>query len=166
MTRPVVIALAAAGSLAAAASAAAGASTALAAATPLVAANLSGPGARALARAPKQVVYTEDGSGFLAGRGRSARSPGRLRWLATTSSQARASGADWFDNCRPSCATGTFRAYPATLRLYRPAVLGGHLVFTRMTVTYTGARPPYPAAGDGSWTASLRYSAHLYFWSR
>ena len=139
----------------------------MAAATPLVADNISPPASRALARSPAQIVYTGDGSGFLAGHGGSARSPGRLRWTASTSSQARATGADWRDNCTPSCATGSFRAYPATVRLYRPAVLGRHLVFTRMTIKYTGARPPDRPYRNGSWTASLGYSAHgsLYFWN-
>lgn len=135
--------------------------------TPLVVDNISPPASRALAHSPREIYYTGDGSGFLAGRGGSARSPGRLRWISSTGSQATASGADWIDNCKPSCAGGTFRAYPATLRFSGPSVLGGRLVYTRMKVTFTGARPPYAAYRSGSWSAHLRYTAHpgSYFWN-
>jgi len=116
---------------------------------------------------PREIVYTGDSSAFVAGRGGSARHPASLHWTAWAAAQASAPASDWHDNCRPDCASGSFRAYQAVLRLSRPAMLGGHLVFTRMTVTYTGARPPYPANRSGSWTASLRYSAKpdaTYFW--
>src|ERR1700722_4056224 len=113
----------------------------------------------ALSRRPGLIVYFGDGAAFLAGRGRSALQTGRLRWTTWTSSDASAWGADWHnDDCRPTCVGDTFVAYPVNVHLYRPRTLGGHLVFTRMTVAYTGARPPRPAFQERSLTASLQYS--------
>lgn len=119
-----------------------------------------------LEHAPKRIEYSGDGSGFLAGRGASSRHPGNLQWTTQSSSQAVATGENWIDNCKPDCAAGKFSGYPATVLLSRPAVLGGHRVFTRMTVKYTGRRPPY---GHGaSLTARIKYTAqpdHTYFWN-
>jgi hypothetical protein len=123
----------------------------------------------ALGRRPRLIVYFGDGAAFLAGRGRSTLQPGRLRWTTWTSSDARAWGADWHnDHCRPSCVGDTFVPFPINLHLYRPRMLGGHLVFTRMTVTYTSARPPRPAFQQRSLTARLQYSTRYgpaYSWN-
>jgi hypothetical protein len=59
----------------------------------------------------------------------------------------------------PDCATGTYYAFAATLRAYRPRQFGAYLLFTRLTVTYTGARPPYPAYQQGFITFKLVYTA-------
>ena len=137
--------------------------TALGAATPLAADGT--PDMALLVRSPQQIDYTGDGSQYLAGRGASSRHPGNLQWTTWTTSEAQATGANWIDNCTPDCAAGKFHQYPATLRLYRPAVVGGHRVFTRMTVTFTGPRPP--EFQHGSWTATVHYVAqnHMYFWA-
>jgi hypothetical protein len=42
----------------------------------------------------------------------------------------------------PDCAEGTFFAFRANIHVYRPREVGGYLLFTRMSVTYTGQRPP------------------------
>lgn len=88
------------------------------------------------------ITYTGDGSGFLAGSGRSVRHPGALRWTRYAGSSATATGSDWRDNCMPDCASGPFTPFPVRLHAYRPARVDGHLVFTRIAVTYTRATPP------------------------
>ena len=88
-----------------------------------------------------------------------------LRWTSWTSAEGRGSGADWHDNCVPDCADGIVYAYPANVRVYRPERLAGYLVFTRMTITYTGARPPYPAYRSGSVTYTVRYVARYHYFA-
>jgi hypothetical protein len=93
---------------------------------------------------PKQIVYTGDGSGFLAGPGRAGRhpKPGRLKWSSWTAGAALGSGDDWINNCEPFCAAGSFSQHAANIKLYRPRTMLRLLVFTRMTVHYThGANP-------------------------
>lgn len=116
------------------------------------------------ARRPPGIVYSGDGSAELAGAGTGPVRPpahlsSRLAWDSWTSTEARGSGADWHDNCVPDCATGTYYPFAATLRAYRPRRFGGYLLFTRLTVTYTGARPPYPAYKRGLITFKLVYTA-------
>lgn len=93
---------------------------------------------------PGVITYTGDNTGYLAGRGRASHRPkrGRLHWREWTSTHATATGADWGDDCLPSCATGLRTPFPVRVKLYRPRLEGGYDVFTRMRVTYTGARPP------------------------
>lgn len=115
-------------------------------------------------RSPAEIVYSGDGSALLAGRGSGpSRPPARLsswlKWLSWTSTEAHGSGADWHDNCVPDCATGTYYPYSAAVRAYRPRDLGGYLLYTRLTVTYAGARPPYPAYRKGFITFKLVYTA-------
>lgn len=114
---------------------------------------------------PHSIVYSEDGASLFAGTGRIH---AHMRWTMWNQRQARGRGADWHDDCTPSCAGGTYHSYPATVHLYRPRRLGGHRVFTRMTIAYTTARrPPYPAYRDGAMTYSVGYSTKYgtsYFW--
>ena len=141
-----------------------GSQAAAAAAIPLAEAGETSA-AHGLAYRPARIIYSGDGAAFLAGRGTSARSPGRLRWRTWNAAQALGYGATWQDDCKPDCATGSYFSYPSNVRMYRPRVLGGHLVFTRMTVTFPAARPPYPAYRSGSWTASLHFTSTLsYYW--
>ncbi|MHB1571447.1 MAG: hypothetical protein ACYC0H_19890 [Solirubrobacteraceae bacterium] len=111
---------------------------------------------QALARRPRLISYSGDGAAFLAGR-RSTRDA--LRWKTWGASVGRAQGDDWHDNRIPDCARGTYFGYPASIRAYRPRKVDGYLVFTRITVTYTRARPPYPAYRHRSVTYKLRYDA-------
>jgi hypothetical protein len=92
---------------------------------------------------PGTIIYTGDGSGLLAGRGTRSRHPkfGRLHWTSWNATEARAFGADWVNNCVPFCAAGTFTPYPVNIRAYRPRLLEGHRIFTRLRVTYTGRLP-------------------------
>ena len=128
--------------------------------------NSEEPGAKALARRPALIVYSGDGAAFLAGLGASAGYPAHLHWTMWSRTQAQAWGGDWHNNCLPSCVQGIFTAYRANVHLDRPEVLGGHLVFTRMTVTYPDAVPPYPAYKSGTWTVRAHYDAQYdsYFW--
>ncbi len=101
----------------------------------------SGATARYLKLRPAAIIYTGDGSGEIAGSGPTIRHAGGLRWQTDTSQSATATGKNWLDNCRPDCAGGTFTGYPVSLRAYRPRTVGGHLVFTRLALRYTGRTP-------------------------
>jgi hypothetical protein len=94
---------------------------------------------------PGQIVYTGDGSGFLAGPGKGGRrpKPTRLKWSSWTAGAAVGSGDNWLNNCEPFCAAGTFSQYATTIKLYRPRTMLGLSVFTRMTLHYTGRPNPF-----------------------
>ncbi|WP_026249079.1 hypothetical protein [Streptomyces sp. LaPpAH-108] len=67
-----------------------------------------------------------------------------LHWTKWNDGKAYAEGVNWVNNCDPYCARGTFRSYPVTVRLDRPAEWKkdpGVQHFTRMTLTYQDARP-------------------------
>jgi hypothetical protein len=93
---------------------------------------------------PKQIVYTGDGSGFLAGPGKAGRhpKPGKLTWSSWTSGAALGSGDDWINNCEPFCAAGSFSEHAVNIKLYRPREMLGLSVFTRMTLHYTHGPDP------------------------
>lgn len=114
---------------------------------------------------PGTIVYTGDGSGILAGRGTRSRHPkfGRLQWTTWTATEGKASGADWVNNCVPFCAAGTFTSYPVNLRVFRPRVMAGHRIFTRMQVTYTGKRPRGVHTRVQIWKVSDGHGQ--YFWN-
>jgi hypothetical protein len=97
---------------------------------------------------PYQIVNTGDGSGVLSG---ASLRHGKLRWSVWNGSEGLGRGDDWLDDCNPDCARGTFHAYPANIKVFRPRTLGGYYVFTRMTITYTRSTP-YP--GHRSWTSA------------
>lgn len=88
---------------------------------------------------PFWIIYSGDGAALLAGRGSTS---SRLHWTSWNAAEGDAWGADWHNNCVPDCARGTFFAFRATVKVYRPRRPGGYLLFTRMRVTYTGKRPP------------------------
>lgn len=113
---------------------------------------------------PIQIVYSGDGQAFLAGTGSTS---SHLVWTTWSSRQGRGRGADWHNNCVPNCAEGTFTAYPATVRVYRPRRVAGYLLFTRMTTTYIRTQPPYPGYRRPAVTYKLDYDArtNTLFWS-
>jgi hypothetical protein len=87
---------------------------------------------------PRIVVFSADGSRLLGGfTGRHPHQDtpgnpfGRLRWTTWNSTEGRAWGAEWLNNCEPSCAQGTYHAFKATVHVYDPGRTG---VFLRMTV--------------------------------
>jgi hypothetical protein len=97
------------------------------------------------------------GSAFFAGRHRSA----PLSWTSWTATSGKGSGWDWLDNCKPNCAAGTFHSYPVNLKVWNPQTVNGHLIFTRMTVTFTGNRPPHQS--NHVWR--VRHHGNVYFWA-
>jgi hypothetical protein len=95
---------------------------------------------------PASIVYTGDGSAFFAGPKKSSHRDKPLNWSSWTATGGQGSGFNWLNNCTPNCAAGTFHAFPVKLDAYRPKRAGGHLIFTRMKVTYTGKMPKHSAS--------------------
>ena len=87
-----------------------------------------------------------------------------LVWASWTAQQAVATGVHELNSCTPSCAEGTFTGYPAVVTLWRSEPVSGQpgeQYFTRITVRYTGPRPPaYTSNGQlvrhpARWTEPL-----------
>ena len=87
-----------------------------------------------------------------------------LVWQSWTAQRAVATGVHELNNCTPNCAQGKFIDYPAVVTLWRsePAAgQPGEKYFTRITVRYTGPRPPaYTSNGQlvrhpAEWTEPL-----------
>jgi hypothetical protein len=114
---------------------------------------------------PKQIVYTGDGSGFLAGPGKAGRhpKPGKLKWSSWTSGAALGSGDDWLNNCEPFCAAGKFSQHAVNIKLFRPRTLLGLRVFTRMTLHYTHGSNPF--THKSSETFKLAPAGNQLFWN-
>ncbi|MEU0007894.1 hypothetical protein ABZ079_27325 [Streptomyces sp. NPDC006314] len=67
-----------------------------------------------------------------------------LQWKHWGFDTATAVGVNMVNDCKPYCAAGTFRYYQVTVRLDRPQAWKkdpGVQHFTRMSLTYAGARP-------------------------
>ena len=75
---------------------------------------------------------------------------GRLHWTTWTATEGRAQGAEWINNCRPSCGGGTYKAFKATVHVYDPSTTG---VFRRMTISAHSRRPKTYSAfySHGRW---------------
>jgi|SRR5215472_2656107 len=87
-----------------------------------------------------------------------------LVWTRWTAQQAVATGVHELNNDIPNHAEGKFIDYPAVVTLWRSEPVPGHpgeRYFTRITVRYTGSRPPaYTSNGQlvqhpAQWTQSL-----------
>jgi len=87
-----------------------------------------------------------------------------LVWKSWTVQQAVATGVHELNSCTPNCAEGTFIAYPVVVTLWRSEPVSGQpgeQYFTRITVRYTGPRPPaYTSNGQlvrhpARWTEPL-----------
>ena len=87
-----------------------------------------------------------------------------LVWESWTAQQAVATGVHELDNCTPNCAEGKFIDYPVVVTLWRSEPVSGQpgeQCFTRITVRYTGLRPPaYTSDGQlvrhpAEWTEPL-----------
>ena len=87
-----------------------------------------------------------------------------LVWTRWTAQQAVATGVHELNNAMPDRAEGKFIDYPAVVTLWRSEPVPGHpgeRYFTRITVRYTGPRPPaYTSNGQlvqhpAEWTQSL-----------
>ncbi|HZU60529.1 MAG TPA: hypothetical protein VE983_06155 [Solirubrobacteraceae bacterium] len=90
---------------------------------------------------PASIQISGDGSFYFDGKKESHNHAAPLAWTSWTATGGRGSGFNWVNNCQPSCAQGKFHQYPVKLRVWRPEHVGGHLIFTRMTVTYTNGFP-------------------------
>lgn len=109
---------------------------------------------------PANITYTGDGTGFLGGANARHRSAG-IRWRKWTNHIALGRGFNQLDNCRPSCAGGTFHAFRVKIELWRPRTLGRRLVFTRLTIFYR-TRPP--RGEPRHYTFTDTYSSGGYGW--
>jgi len=87
-----------------------------------------------------------------------------LVWKSWTAQQAVATGVHELNSCTPSCAEGKFIDYPVVALLWRSEPVSGQpgeQYFTRITVRYTGPRPPaYTSNGQlvrhpAGWTEPL-----------
>ena len=98
---------------------------------------------RSLQVRPFQIIWTGDATGVFAGRGTGGRRPkfGRLHWTKWTATEGQGSGANWLNDCVPFCAAGRYTPFNVNLTVYRPRVLAGFKVFTRIKVVYTGKVP-------------------------
>jgi hypothetical protein len=101
----------------------------------------------ALVARPAIVVFTADGSGLLGGftgqhphQDTPGNPFGHLRWTTWNSDEGRAWGAQWQNDCRPSCAQGTYHAFKATVHVWDPGRTGVFLriqVKSRYSFSYT-----------------------------
>ena len=72
------------------------------------------------------------------------------------------SGANWLNDCIPFCAAGKFTPFNVNLTAYRPRVLSGFKVFTRLRVVYTGSVPHgYKRTG----VFTLGHRGKQFFWN-
>lgn len=112
---------------------------------------------------PFQIIWTGDGTGVFAGRGTASTRPrfGRLHWSKWTATEGRGWGANWLNNCIPFCAAGKFTSFNVNLTVYRPRVLSGFKVFTRIKVVYTG-KVPHGYKRTGVFT--LDHQGKQFFW--
>ena len=107
---------------------------------------------------PTSIVYTGDGSRFFTGAPKAHHKSAPLKWTSWTATGGHGSGFDWINNCTPNCAQGTFHQRAVKLRVWRPRHEGGHFIFTRMTVTYTGA-------DSSSVLFKVVHSGGVWYWS-
>lgn len=90
-------------------------------------------GTSALAKSPGSITFGCCDPPTFAG----TRLKSPIRWKSWTPKTALGIGAMWVDPCHPYCAAQDSYPLPATLRLSDPQKLGGHLVFRKITITYT-----------------------------
>ena len=66
-----------------------------------------------------------------------------LKWSSWGKKRARGHGRAHSNTCKPSCAQGKFRRYPAKLKAYRrvSCTRGPKHQFSRVRLTFTGKRP-------------------------
>ena len=65
-----------------------------------------------------------------------------ISWKSYGSDSATGSGAANVNACDPNCAAGRFQTFPATVKLSQPKDCRRDVrKFTRLVLTYTGARP-------------------------
>jgi hypothetical protein len=85
-----------------------------------------------------------------------------LTWLSWTENSAVGSGVRWADNCRPTCATGTYAKVQAEMTLSRLRSHDGSSYFSRMTMQWFSRGKPHKAIFR--WSRNLVHRAPP-FWS-
>jgi hypothetical protein len=86
-------------------------------------------------------------------------------WSAVSARSAR--GQLWVDTCRPNCAAGHYRTYPATVVFYRARSHDGVRYFTRLRLQYSHGLlrdylyrwATYPGASVPVWIGGPRLPA-------
>ena len=143
---------------------AAGASAALAGRTQILVSDGIAQSGKTLQAKPFQIIWTGDATGVFAGRGTASKRPrfGRLHWSKWTATEGKGFGANWLNDCIPFCAAGKFTPFNANLTAYRPRVISGFKVFTRLKVVYTG-RVPHGYERTGVFT--LGHRGKQFFWN-
>jgi hypothetical protein len=67
-----------------------------------------------------------------------------LSWTSWAPRLAAATGVEHVNDCVPYCAAGHFHSYPVDVVLWGSAAAGpGHQRYTKITMLYPGAHPPY-----------------------
>jgi hypothetical protein len=68
---------------------------------------------------PATVAFTGDGTAFMAGKGSSARHPGRIHWKRWTKRSAKGVGRVWVNDCNPGCAQGHYHPHRGSITATR-----------------------------------------------
>lgn len=68
-----------------------------------------------------------------------------ITWSSWGTEDAWGKGILEINDCIPSCANGSYNNYPANFELFDPIPAGHHVYFAKLTVTYNGKQPGYPA---------------------
>jgi len=141
-----------------------GASAALAGRTQILVSDGNATAGKTLQVKPFQIIWTGDATGVFAGRGTAGKRPkfGRLHWSKWTATEGKGSGANWLNDCIPFCAAGKYTPFNANFDAYRPRVVSGFKVFTRLKVVYTGG---VPHGFKRTGVFSLGHSAKQFFWN-
>ena len=141
-----------------------GASAALAGRTQILVSDGVGHPGKTLQVKPFQIIWTGDATGVFAGRGTASKRPrfGRLQWSKWTATEGHATGANWLNDCVPFCAAGKFTPFNVNLTAYRPRVLSGFKIFTRLKVVYTG-KVPHGYKRTGVFT--IDHHGKTFFWN-
>jgi hypothetical protein len=73
-----------------------------------------------------------------------------VHWAKWAPADAAGAGTEYLNDCTPDCASGHFLDYPVDIRLAGRALVAQNEPFgyTRITLSYTGARPPAEANGQ------------------
>ena len=109
---------------------------------------------------PREITYTGDSTGILTGAGPPARAAS-IQWTRWTAQSALGTGFNDLNDCEPGCDDGTFHYFPVKIEQWRPASLGGRLVFTRMTIWY---QDQVPAGQARYYTFTDVHSRQGYAW--
>ena len=141
-----------------------GASAALAGRTQILVSDGNATAGKTLQVKPFQIIWTGDATGVFAGRGTAGKHPkfGRLHWSKWTATEGKGTGANWLNDCVPFCAAGKYTPFNANFTAYRPRVVSGFKLFTRLKVVYTGG---VPHGFKRTGVFSLGHTGKQFFWN-